>query len=169
MEALKYYTPSFHSSTLPLDRASSEKQTAIYFNPDLDTVHVMDEFGGRLLRFISQRTDEETIKSIRFLVIKKIFIDLDSEDEDYAVWGEDQNDFSEMWDDLVLFERLEEIIWVFDDADTKEKAKSDRREILHEMKTFRNSLRQRGVVWRVPAVKVMGPKTLESEFWPDHS
>ena len=62
--ALKHYTPSFHSSTCPLQRAAEVNQTALYFNPELDTVHIagMTEFCN-----LSSRTDKETIQSIKWL------------------------------------------------------------------------------------------------------
>jgi hypothetical protein len=45
--------------------------TAIYFNPKLDTVHIADECGSNYLNLIgsTQRVNEETVRSIRMLVL----------------------------------------------------------------------------------------------------
>jgi hypothetical protein len=45
------------------------KQTALYFNPELDTVHIVDDQPSTDLRNLSDRTDEETIQSIKALAI----------------------------------------------------------------------------------------------------
>jgi hypothetical protein len=40
--------------------------TAVYFSPELDTVHIVDEVGGEFFR-LAQRTNKETVRSIRAL------------------------------------------------------------------------------------------------------
>jgi len=67
--ALKYYIPSFQSSTSPLSRASEMKQTALYFNRELDTVHVACRQYTYEFNNLSYRTLKETIQSIKVLAI----------------------------------------------------------------------------------------------------
>jgi len=64
--ALKHYTPSFHSRTTPFSRASEVKQTALYFNPELDTIHVVDDVIATML---SHPIYTETTKRIKTLAI----------------------------------------------------------------------------------------------------
>lgn len=40
--ALEHYTPSFHSTTRPPLRGLEMEQTALFFNSELDTVHILD-------------------------------------------------------------------------------------------------------------------------------
>jgi hypothetical protein len=64
--ALKHYTPSFHSTTSPVERASQVKQTALYFSPELDIVHIADD---KQFWNLSYRAQTETIQSIKALAI----------------------------------------------------------------------------------------------------
>jgi hypothetical protein len=157
--ALKHYTPSFHSSTYPQSRASSQKQTAIYFNPKLDVVHIEDKYHDRVRQLLSCRTDEETTRSIRVLVIEGSVTVPQEAEADFPTL------YPQIWHDLPLFKGLEDIIWVFDDEETKKKADAIRDGIERHMNMFKDSLQARGEVWRVPAIKVMDPKTFGGE-WP---
>jgi len=68
--ALKHYVASFRSTTYPEHHASKMKQSAVYFNPELDTVHVVADNCRTGLSDLFYRTHEETAKSIRTLAIE---------------------------------------------------------------------------------------------------
>jgi hypothetical protein len=60
--ALKNHIASFHSYTFP--HASGIKQTALYFNPELDTVHIAERL-DKEFHDPFRCTDSETTRSIR--------------------------------------------------------------------------------------------------------
>jgi hypothetical protein len=96
--ALKHYITSFHSMTHPLERASEMKQTALYFNPKLDTVHVKDdEFWT--LSGSPYPNHMETTQSIRTLAVGSQDVTVETE---YVARG------------LRAFEKLEMLILVVD-------------------------------------------------------
>ena len=154
MEALKYYTPSFYSSTLPQHRASSQKQTAIYFNPELDVVHLPDD---RVRFTFHLRGDDETRRRIKVLAVKG-----SATVQPEAEYTHPNNPL--IWAYGRRFKELEEIIWLSDE-ETMEKAGVIRDSIERHMKVFRDSLLAKGEAWRVPAVKVTDLRTFERE-WP---
>ena len=69
--ALKHYVASFHPMTSPHQRASEMTHTAVYFSPELDAMHVVDEFGCEFVT-LAQCTDKETIRSISLLAFGSV-------------------------------------------------------------------------------------------------
>jgi hypothetical protein len=153
--ALKHYTPSFHPTTSPLTRASESemKQTAHYFSPELDTVHIADDQHGSELYKISCRTDKETILSIKTLAIGSQL-------------------FPDMWTlsiaaRLPPFRSLETLILVVgDETGWDGEGSSIRVNMETYLATVKDRLVLKGncVEWKLPAVKVTTLRAFENDL-----
>jgi hypothetical protein len=147
--ALKHYTPSFRSTTKPYTRSWEIEQTAIYFNPQLDIVHVADEFGSKLQDLFL--VDEETIRSIKTLAIGIPSL------RAYLAAH------------LLRFASLETLILAAEGEVGKDEETLIRENMEDNLVMFKNFLLSKENrihrEWNLPAVKVMSPQTLESQFW----
>jgi hypothetical protein len=63
--ALKHYMSAFHSRTIPLEHASETKQTALYFNPELDTVHIAETKHSVEFWALCNVVDKETMEGLK--------------------------------------------------------------------------------------------------------
>jgi hypothetical protein len=151
--ALKHYTPSFHSTISPLavpgkmiSPLPEINQTAIYFNPELDTVHILEDF-GRAIYDLSKRTNQATTLSIKVLAVQIPGHFSRTEAIRYLSRH------------LPSFGRLETIVLV----DFGWDAESTLEDIL--IKT-RDSLRlaRKCAEWKVPVVKAMNSRAFESHL-----
>jgi hypothetical protein len=151
--ALKHYTPSFHSTISPLavpgnmiSPLPEMNQTAIYFNPELDTVHILEDFGGAIYD-LSKRTNQATTLSIKVLAVQIPGHFSRTEAIRYLSRH------------LPSFGRLETIVLV----DFGWDAESTLEDIL--IKT-RDSLRlaRKCAEWKVPVVKAMNSRAFESHL-----
>jgi hypothetical protein len=143
--ALKNYAPSFHSTTTLTDTEGTN-HTAIYFNPDLDTVHILDNFGHGIIT-LSQCINQETLQRIKVLAVEFPRHVPPSQFTRYLSMR------------LPMFERLEIIVLVFGwDAAFTQKCMED---ALIEVND-RLRLEGKNGEWKVPAVKVMNPEAFES-------
>jgi hypothetical protein len=123
------------------------KQTAIYFNPGLDIVHILDEFGHGIHN-LSQRINQETIQRIKVLAVEfKDRFRLPSESAQYLSRC------------LPAFERLETLVLV---------VRGDTEFYRKNMIVANERLRLAGKCgeWKVPAVKAMNSATFESHLQP---
>jgi hypothetical protein len=121
-------------------------QTVIYFNPELDTVHVAEHFGDKF-RILSNRTNKETVQSIKVLAIGFPYGDLPSRFTQY------------LWECIPANGRLETIVLVF--------AESTRKHIMEEALIEVNDCLQsegRGEEQKMPVVKVMTRQAFEDHF-----
>jgi hypothetical protein len=146
--ALKHYTPSFLSTTSPLPDAGETNQTAIYFNPELDTVHIFENVGDKIHN-LTQRTNRETIQSIKVLALEFSGRFLQAEARYLSRC-------------LLVFKGLETVVLVFGwDAEFTRKIMEDALIEVH------NRLRVEGACaeWKVPAVKVMNSRAFETHLW----
>jgi hypothetical protein len=155
--ALKHYTPSFHPTTLPLERAS--EINAFYFNPELDTVHIVNNKFCSELWTLSRKIRRETIQSIKTLVIGSQRIQ--------------QNLWTTKWiifvaGKLPTFESLETLILAVEGLprDEEEWIRENMEDHLIKVKNspalYMWGVRQK---WKLPVVKVMNPQTLDSQLW----
>jgi hypothetical protein len=127
------------------------KQTALYFNPELDTVHIVDDQPSTDLRNLSDRTDEETIQSIKALAIV-----LQDKFVHYIIAQR-----------LLEFERLETLILVVDggtEGDGEESSFRERTENklvkVRDYLVLHGNCKER----KLPAVKVMTPEAFENHL-----
>jgi hypothetical protein len=157
--ALKHYTPSFHSTISPLavpgnmiSPLPEMNQTAIYFNPELDTVHILEDFGGAIYD-LSKRTNQATTLSIKALAVQ--FLGDSSFSPAEAARYLSRHLVRVFW-------RLETIVLVVFGWD-EEATRKDMEDVL--VKTH-DSLRLVGecAEWKVPAVKVMDSIAFESQY-----
>jgi hypothetical protein len=148
--ALKRYTPSFHSMTSSPERASEMKQTALYFNPELDTIHIVDDERGSELWTLYSRTQKETIQSIKTLAIES-HVDQQRLVKNIAAL-------------LPAFEVLETLILVIDGEagkdeegfSVRERAENILIQVAAQLKICRE--------WKLPMVKVMNPRAFKNNF-----
>jgi len=148
--ALKHYIPSFHSTTFPLDCASVVKQTALYFNPELDTVHILNARGTGIWT-LSCRTQRETIQSIKVLAIGSYL-------------------FQELWIQhiagrLPVFESLEMLILVIEREVGRNGKELIRVNMEDELVNVQDRLALREnskKEWKLPVVKVMTRRVFEN-------
>jgi hypothetical protein len=119
------------------------KPTAIYFNPERDTVHVVDY--DRELHQLLQHSNAETIRSIKVL----------------AMGGSLPNG-----EIIVMrrFESLETLIMVVEGEARRNEAESIRENMEGRLVKTRDRLVLRGKFkeWKLPTVKVMDAVALES-------
>jgi hypothetical protein len=156
--ALKHYTLSFHSSTSPPQCASEQEQSALYFNPDLDTVRLVNDDRSGFYNLIRRRTNEKTVQSIKTLAIGAQ-LPL-AETTTYLPTG-----------NLSLFEGLETLILVVERLDTEVEGNEEEaiREYVKDRaikagdhpRTHRNG---QELEWKLPAVKVMNSHTFENHL-----
>jgi hypothetical protein len=127
------------------------EQTALYFSPEFDTVHIVNGPRGTEFFKLSCRTDKETIRSIKALAIRHQL----SQDRwaPYIAGG------------LRALESLETLILVVDGETGSDGEGSSMRLNMedHLVKT-RDQLVLQGICkeWKLPAVKVMTPRAFES-------
>jgi hypothetical protein len=123
-------------------------QTTIYFNPELDTVHIMNHVGDGI-RILSKRTNPETVQSIKVLAI--------------AVPGSiGQAGFiHNLSRHLPALERLETFILVIEGE-----TESARKNMEDALIKANERLRLEGKCgeWKVPVVKVMNSEAFESHL-----
>jgi hypothetical protein len=146
--ALKHYTLAFHSTTSPLARAREMNQTAIYFNPELDIVHIVDALGSGI-HTLFQRTDQETVQSIRALAVALPGSTVHPEFTRYVSKH------------LLALEGLETFILVI--AGDAESTRSNMEDALFKTKDLLRSERK-WEEWKVPVVKVMNSEAFESHL-----
>jgi hypothetical protein len=149
--ALKHYTPSFLSTTFPLTdaRGIPVNQPAIYFNPKLDTVYILEIYGDKIHN-LSQFANQETIQSINALAVEF----------PYYISPILANQFIRyLSEHLLAFERLETFVLVFGgDAESARKIMEDALMKAHDR------LQGECVEWKVPAVKVMDSRSFERDL-----
>jgi hypothetical protein len=144
----------FHSTTFPDTRASDVNQTAIYFNPKLDAVHIADVL-GREFNMLTQC--KATVRSIRMLVIGG------------RLFPEDLRRYVAL--SLFTFESLETLILVVEGETARNEEEWIRENMADHLVKARDRLRPdldgkgRRVEWELPAVKVMDAQALESQLW----
>jgi hypothetical protein len=129
------------------------KQTALYFNPTLDTVHINHEIDGRFLN-LSYCTNKDTIRSIRALAIEsRVF---DHRDRFYIAGSL-----------LCSFQSLETLILVVrDETGWDGTGASIREDMENALIIFKDSLTLHGG-WKeqkLPAVKVMTSRAFENNL-----
>jgi hypothetical protein len=156
--ALKHYTPSFYSTTSSLRLEVTGEMTspfvemdqaAIYFNPELDTVHIREDFGNGIY-YLSKRTNQETTQSVKVLAVQFLGNFLPPDLTRYLSRH------------LRAFERLETIVLLAFEWD----AESTRKDMEGILNKTHDSLRLMGecAEWKVPAVKVMNLRAFESSW-----
>jgi len=148
--ALKHYTPSFYSSTSPPERASEVKQTALYFSPELDTVHITGKERAIELTHLSYRTNEETIQSITVLAVEIQQVSRDSTPYIAAR--------------LSVFEGLETLIVVVNSNTGWDRKESIRLNVEGHLVEVKNRfvLLGRYKEWKLPEVKLMSRRDFEN-------
>jgi hypothetical protein len=127
------------------------KQTALYFNSELDTIHIVDDDLSTKCWTLAYRASMETVKSIKALAIGHQCFD-----------GLVAKYIAER---LVAFERLETLILVVD-GETDEEGASIRENMEDDLVTTKDRFILRGQcnVWNLPAVKVMTPGAFENHL-----
>jgi hypothetical protein len=163
---LKHYTPSFHSSSDPLGwhEALGVKRTAIYFNPDLDIVHIIDVYYDVERINLLHRTEQETVRRIKAFVIEGSHTM-----EALAETMDKSNEPVEMFqpwicNNLERLEGLEELIWVVVNKATID---SVQKIIEHNLVLFVDKLREREGTqsrWRAPVVRVVDEHAFGREY-----
>jgi hypothetical protein len=128
-------------------------QTAVYFNPELDAVHVVDEFGSKF-QDLCQYTNKETIQSIKMLVVGS------------RLYQDDLKQQTVM--SLLPFKRLETLIFLQGEAgrDEDELIREDMEDKLAKVmnRLVLPKVRQAS---QLPAVKVrmMDAHTVACQLW----
>jgi hypothetical protein len=131
------------------------KQTALYFNPELDTVHII--VGSKhTTQFwaLSNIVDKETIQSIKMLAIE-----IQGFDDEWARYFAGK---------LVLFARLETLISVVGDETRRdEEGSSNQVNMEDHLVKVKDQLVLRGdcTGWNLPVVKVMTRQAFETHLW----
>jgi hypothetical protein len=152
--ALKHYIPSFHSTTFPSMHASEVKQTAIYFNPEIDTVRIVTtpHDYGRKYEIFSLYTDEETIRRIKTLAVLQ---------DDYAMQS------LAMRLPTSQFEGLKTLILVVEREAGMHEEESIWEDMEDQLLKIKDQLAlpENCEEWTPPVVKVMSAQTLENQLW----
>jgi hypothetical protein len=115
-------------------------------------VHIVDEFGCEF-DMLTQRTDQETIRSIRALAIGSLLLQADL--RQYTATN------------LLAFESLEMLILVVKGEvgeNEEELIREHAEDHLVKVQKDRSALQENSKAWKLPAVKVMNPQTLESHL-----
>jgi hypothetical protein len=124
------------------------KQTAIYFNPELDTVYIVDELGNEFSIFL-MCTDKERIRRIKTLAVGGHH--LQERLREYIA------------EKLPAFEGLETLILVIDG---KKNGSSIRVKMEDQLAKVNDQLVLHGKSkeWKVPAVQAMNPRDFKSDL-----
>jgi hypothetical protein len=144
--ALKHYTPLFHSTTHPSSRAAEMNQTAVYFNPERDTVHILSDFSHGI-HSLSQRTTQETIESIKVLAVEFSHSFLLAQSTHYLA------------NRLPAFKRLETLVLVIGGD-----AEAHRKYMVEANDRIRLGKDAKWKEWKVPAVKAMNSEAFEGHL-----
>jgi hypothetical protein len=122
--------------------------TAVYFSPELDTVHVVDGFGSEFV-FLAQRTNKETIRSIRALAFGSPLL------QDVLKCHTATS--------LLAFESLETLILVVE-GEEEELIREQAEDYLVKVQKDRLVLQEKCKVWKLPAVRVMSVQAIENHL-----
>jgi hypothetical protein len=128
------------------------KQTAIYFNPELDTVRIVDEDGSEFRTFFLC-TDKERIRSIKALAVGGCLLR-------ERLW-------EYIAEKLPAFESLETLILVVDGKTGRaEKGSSIRVKMEDHLVKAKGRLVLQGKSkeWKLPAIKVMDTRAFKNDL-----